>query len=464
MPTCMPPGQTLPTGWETPVSGWQGEGGGVGGSPGSGAWRAIPFRCTACPCAACPCIRCAGKSVHIIIIIIISPALPLPSIDPLSPLHCMPAVNILVSQLDWFDGAHHCLLNMERGMLILHPDLLLSGGWPDAPPAGWPSWLRCVALPSLQNMSATHARPAPSRASNSTPLTRHSVAILLSPEPAGTRITTSHECPRRSFLDERVAGSGSNDKAVKGTLQHNLIQVGGQAGGGGGATSQQRMERSSISGDMCQIIGSGHSLLSGVSLPDCKHHADPATPSLAPSLLLPQAALTEGLRTPPQLYACAERVVGEATEALLEVDLSEEAALQCLKEAVPGIMRCAGRQAVAGAGWQAGRGWGTMGWGGGLWVCGVGMHCQLASCREVVADKSGVTCLPGWLQVDAPLPARRPCLRLSAGGRHGLFHRQRHQAHGGGAGEAGCPCAMLCCVETFCASSASWAECSFGAT
>lgn len=48
---------------------------------------------------------------------------------------------------------------------------------------------------------------------------------------AGTRITTSHECPRRSFLDERVAGDGSNDKAVKGTLTHNLIQASGREAG-----------------------------------------------------------------------------------------------------------------------------------------------------------------------------------------------------------------------------------------
>ena len=41
----------------------------------------------------------------------------------------------------------------------------------------------------------------------------------------GTRITASNECARRSFLDERVAGDGSNDKAVKGTLTHNLIQA-----------------------------------------------------------------------------------------------------------------------------------------------------------------------------------------------------------------------------------------------
>lgn len=38
------------------------------------------------------------------------------------------AVNVL-AQLDFFEGHYHCLLNMEQGMLILHPDVLLSGGW-----------------------------------------------------------------------------------------------------------------------------------------------------------------------------------------------------------------------------------------------------------------------------------------------------------------------------------------------
>ena len=64
-----------------------------------------------------------------------------------------------------------------------------------------------------------------------------------------------------------------------------------------------------------------------------------------------QAALTEGLRTPTQLVARAERVVCEATEALLEVELSEEAAMECLRQAVPGIQRCAP-------------------YGGGAWACG----------------------------------------------------------------------------------------------
>lgn len=38
-----------------------------------------------------------------------------------------PTVNLL-AELDLFEGNYHCLLIMERGMLILHPDVLLSGG------------------------------------------------------------------------------------------------------------------------------------------------------------------------------------------------------------------------------------------------------------------------------------------------------------------------------------------------
>ena len=33
----------------------------------------------------------------------------------------------MLAQLDFFEGHWHCLLNMERGMLVLHPDVLLSG-------------------------------------------------------------------------------------------------------------------------------------------------------------------------------------------------------------------------------------------------------------------------------------------------------------------------------------------------
>jgi hypothetical protein len=94
------------------------------------------------------------------------------------------AVNLL-APLDWFEGRWHCLLDMERGMLVLHPDVLLSG----------------------------------------------------------TRITSSHECPRRSFLDERVAEDGHNDKAVKGTLTHTLIQVCVCGGGGGRCRATARTLR-----------------------------------------------------------------------------------------------------------------------------------------------------------------------------------------------------------------------------
>ena len=73
--------------------------------------------------------------------------------------------------------------------------------------------LRCLPHANLQLLRTTLPTPPPN------------------PNHAGTRITSSNECPRRSFLDERVAGDGGNDKAVKGTLQHNLIQVRRLAGG-----------------------------------------------------------------------------------------------------------------------------------------------------------------------------------------------------------------------------------------
>lgn len=62
-------------------------------------------------------------------------------------------------------------------------------------------------------------------------------------------------------------------------------------------------------------------------------------PSSASPCAALQIALTEGLRTPQQLGAAAERVVRQATEALLEVELTEEAAMECLRQAVPGILR-----------------------------------------------------------------------------------------------------------------------------
>ncbi len=48
---------------------------------------------------------------------------------------------------------------------------------------------------------------------------------------AGTRITGSNSCPRQSILDEKIAGDGSSAVAVKGTLQHSLIQVMAATGG-----------------------------------------------------------------------------------------------------------------------------------------------------------------------------------------------------------------------------------------
>ena len=41
---------------------------------------------------------------------------------------------------------------------------------------------------------------------------------------SGTRISGSTRCPRQSILEERFGGS-SSDKAVEGTLLHELFQV-----------------------------------------------------------------------------------------------------------------------------------------------------------------------------------------------------------------------------------------------
>ena len=97
--------------------------------------------------------------------------------------------------------------------------------------------------------------------------------------------------------------------------------------------------------------------------PVLPHHL--CTPAIAPSTPHSQTALTEGLRTLPQLVAAAERVVGEATEALLEVELTEEAAMECLRQAMPGVQRWVGGRVAGGAGQRSGGG----NAGAGLRVC-----------------------------------------------------------------------------------------------
>ncbi len=116
--------------------------------------------------------------------------------------------------------------------------------------------------------------------------------------PTGTRITTSNECSRRSFLDERIAGDGSNDKAVKGTLTHNLIQVRRLAASGMNARKLGRPACVPPSPAVCLPA----------PWPARSAHASAAPPPPV------QAALTSGLRTDPQLGAAAERIVADATE------------------------------------------------------------------------------------------------------------------------------------------------------
>ena len=327
--------------------------------------------------------------------------------SPASPPPPLNSVNIL-AKLDWHEGTYHCLLTMSSGMIILHPDLLLSGAGRLRPQGQL--WqligMACVCVYNKQASHLSQHRPIPHHLKSRVDCPPDAAAALppapAAAAPAGTRITTSSECQRRSFLDERVAEDGSNDKAVKGTLQHNLIQVWVLVGAWGAGGLELRGTRPAFCSRRRSLSAAACCLLTLTSL---------------------QAALTEGLRTPPQLHACAERLVGEATEALLEVGLSEGAALAYLKEATPGILRWVGRQA---GGWGLGAVKGAV-----VGEFELTIRLPLCACASPAA----------LLQVDAPLPAPGPCHRLAA-----VRHRRRQQpspALGGGAGAAA-RCAACC--------------------
>jgi len=52
-----------------------------------------------------------------------------------------------------------------------------------------------------------------------------------------------------------------------------------------------------------------------------------------------QSALQDNLRSARELHRKAEEIIAASTEALLEVDMDEAAALAYLKEATPAILR-----------------------------------------------------------------------------------------------------------------------------
>eukprot|EP00891_Asterochloris_glomerata_P005487 jgi/Astpho2/5487/Aster-x0254 len=81
-----------------------------------------------------------------------------------TPARAGDAVNVL-ADAQMHEGQWHATCDYQSGFLVLHPDLLLSG----------------------------------------------------------TRISGSMRCPRQSILEERFGGS-SSDKAVEGTLLHELFQ------------------------------------------------------------------------------------------------------------------------------------------------------------------------------------------------------------------------------------------------
>ena len=57
-------------------------------------------------------------------------------------------------------------------------------------------------------------------------MTDHAGMVILHPDLllSGTRVTGSFKCERQAVLEERFGGS-SSDKAVEGTLLHELFQV-----------------------------------------------------------------------------------------------------------------------------------------------------------------------------------------------------------------------------------------------
>ena len=285
------------------------------------------------------------------------------------------AVNLL-APLDLFEGHWHALLTMEQGLLVLHPDVLLSGA------GGRGGGARGEGLGgSTQELRRSGSERGEASASRPARLTTRPLALSPHPppppRPAGTRITSANECPRRSFLDERVAERGTNDKAVKGTLTHNLIQ----------------------------------------------------------------GALTEGLRSAPQLRAAAERVVEAATESLLDAGLSEEDALGALRDAIPSIQTCAALppglcRALGCGGPGCGGclvvgGWGRL---GGQLLLQSALLLQLPSTNAPLCPL--LPCPPPRPQLDDALPAGRARHLRGAGCGVGR-RRARGAAPRGGARSAG---------------------------
>ena len=113
------------------------------------------------------------------------------------------------------DGQRHAYLDHAQGLLVLHPDVLLSGGgqrgrgWGggclrEGGGAGRPHCTIAIPPP----IGCRRPPPPPPKPHHNT---------------AGTSITTALQCARRAWLQDRFAGD-SSDKAVLGTLLHELVQ------------------------------------------------------------------------------------------------------------------------------------------------------------------------------------------------------------------------------------------------
>lgn len=71
---------------------------------------------------------------------------------------------------------------------------------------------------------------------------------------AGTTVTSAMDCTRKAWVQEHVGGGGSNDKAVQGTLMHELVQYALAVAAEGPLTRQHLVEHVSVCGCVIRCL------------------------------------------------------------------------------------------------------------------------------------------------------------------------------------------------------------------
>ena len=135
------------------------------------------------------------------------------------------SINVLdVVPEPWTPGGPlHVVVDMQRGLVVLHPDVLLSGEirpFPSyhLPPHPFYLSFHSPFLPSPRLRDWCHVCDA---LHCSLPSSHYPPS---SPLP-GTSVMSAMRCPRQAWLQEQLAGD-TNDKALLGQLLHELLQWG----------------------------------------------------------------------------------------------------------------------------------------------------------------------------------------------------------------------------------------------